>query len=153
MDVLRQQPVGVAAREDRLEHFARLCGSADLAQRVSVPKVACQEGGFRPAEVVGRRIAHDSPAAHEIVADRIAALDEALVGRRQQAELGEQKDARVEVGLAERAGQRAALFVPGFGQNPLAQGAGVGRPIFGPMLSRRAMPASRSQAAQHRVAE
>src|SRR5262249_34824528 len=101
MDVLRQQPVTVAARQNGLEAIARFLGSADLIQRVNIPKVAGQECGFRQAEVVRRSVAQYPSVAGEFAADRLAGPDKSGVARRQEAELGDQQDTRVQVRLAE----------------------------------------------------
>ena len=120
------------ARMD-FEHFARFVRAADRRNASAYQKLHARKAVSGAPKSSWRRIAHDPPAAHEIAADRIAGLDEAFVGRGQEAELGEQQHAGVEVGRAERAGQRAALFVPGFGQNPLAQRPRARRPIFRPV--------------------
>ena len=49
----------------------------------------------------------------------------------EETELGDQQDAGVEDGLAEGAGQRALLFVPGLGEDALAQPSRLRLPVLG----------------------
>ena len=128
MDVLRQQPEMIAARQHALEHLARLVATADLRQRVDVPEVAGEKRRLGSAEIVGDGVAHDAPVAHQFAPDRFAGAAEPRVFGRQQAEFGEQENAGVEVGRADRAGQRAALFVPRAGEQPFADDLGARRP-------------------------
>ena len=118
----------VAARQHALEHRARLVATADLRQRVDVPEVASEKRRLGRAEIVGDGVAHDAPVAHQLAPDRFAGAAEARIVRRQQAELGEQQNAGVEVRRTDRGGQRAALFVPRAGEQPFADDFGARGP-------------------------
>src|SRR6202042_18017 len=130
MYVLGQKPIGVPARKNRFEQFARLVLPADLTESVDVPEVASQKGGLRRAEIVRRGVTHDPAVTRELAANGVAGLDEAGVVRGQESELGDQEDAGVEIRGAESASQGASLFTPAFFENSFPQSARVGRPVF-----------------------
>src|SRR3984957_8082929 len=131
MYVFGQKPIGVPARKNRFEQFARLVLPADLTESVDVPEVASQKGGLRRTKIVRRGVTHDPAVSRQLAANGVAGLDEAGIVRGQESELGDQKDAGVEIRRAEGASQGASLFIPAFFENSLPQRARIGRPVFG----------------------
>ena len=88
------------------------------------------------------------------IASQLLMKRRSVAGSRPSSE--NKQDAGVEIGLAERAGQRAAFLVPGLGENRARKGrvrlvAQYLRPVGD--VEPPGDPASRSHAAQHSVAE
>src|ERR1700727_2742859 len=131
MYVFGQKPIGVPARKNRFEQFARFVLAADLTESVDVPEVASQKGGLRRAEIVRRGVTHDPAVSRQLAANGVAGLDESGVVRGQEPEFGDQEHAGVEIRRAEGASQGASLFTPALFENSLPQRASVGRPVFG----------------------
>src|SRR6185436_13832852 len=81
-------------------------------ERVDAPERAHVERGLGLAEIVGRFIAaHERPVAQHRL-ERIDGLDEARILRVDEADLGHEKDARIEVLAAEALDEGLPAFAP-----------------------------------------
>ena len=68
-----------------------LVHAADGCERVHVPEGAYREGGRGNPEIIRIAITEQQIAAAQMCADRLHGADEALVGRRQEPQFGEQQ--------------------------------------------------------------
>ena len=127
-------------------------GSAEAAEEA----VADQERGHRQAEIVFAGVAHHVLLAHQLALHRGDGRDEARIVDLDDAEVGEQQHAGVEVVGAERRGEGTALLVPGAGDERGVDRLGDGIPVLRALLEAKPhgdAPRAGRQPTQHIAAE
>lgn len=112
-----------------LKNFARVVALSCCGERIGIPEIADDEGGLGLAEIVCRRVAHDAAVALEIAADGRDRHHEAWIGGRNEAEVGDQQNRRVEILVSEGADNRAALLAPGLVENGALDRRGLVAPV------------------------
>ena len=114
VDVLGQKAIAVAATEGIDEEIARVITTAKPPPGIDQPETADEKGRFWESEVVSAGVAHHVMSARKLLADYPDRAHVARIVWLDQAELGEQQHACIEVVIAERRRERAALVAPGF---------------------------------------
>ena len=104
------KPIAIAVRERVDEQIARLLAPTERPPGIDQPEPADQKSRFRQAEIVRRRIAHNVLLAQKFALHRLDGADEARIVGLDQADIGQQQDAGVEIVGAERGREGLALF-------------------------------------------
>src|SRR5438093_5785253 len=87
IDMLREQPMAVAAAEYALKQRAGLLLASQRGQRVDIPEAADHEGVLRDAEVIRHAVAKEELPAAQLLLDRVNSGSKTRVVGAQEIEL------------------------------------------------------------------
>src|SRR5882672_893822 len=119
----------IAAREHGAEQVAGFFLAPGRRQRVDVPEGADQEGILRYPEIVLFAVAEYEIALLQFLLYQRHGCAETWIVGRQEMQLGEQEQARVQAFAAERRADNAELRVPRPFKDLLAHAIGVRAPV------------------------
>src|SRR6266487_1324072 len=137
--VLGEQAVAVAAGEHVFEQRPRLVAPSDGGERVDVPEGADQKGVLRRSEVVLLDISENEVAASQLALDGGHGASEARVVVRQEAELVQPQQARVQRIAIHRGDEAASPGAPA----PLVDHLVDARGLVGPVRRTLGQPQMR----------
>ena len=102
MYVLRQEAVAISYSKGVDKHVASLFLPSNFPQCIHQPEAANQKGRLRQAEIVGSDIPHNVETTAKFMADRLDGRHKAGIIGRDQAKLGQQKGAGIEIVAARK---------------------------------------------------
>src|SRR5579872_4209299 len=112
MNILGKQSEVVPMVESVTEQLPGVLDTTQMPQCVNQPEATNKKSRLRQAKVILCRVPHNVLSPHKFLLQGCDGRDEARIGCIDQAKLGEQQDARVEVIAADGCGEGAAFTIP-----------------------------------------